>query len=428
MLYHASRGRLLWGRHRRRARPPRVPPVAGHALSAAPQPRVHRLPPARRPHRRRESAEVLRGHSGWPEGPRGVPAQDRRARRGDHGRRAQRGRRRGRRRRPASGEPSRYGVVSGSDMVTEESTVTNHRWRARAHIVHRRQLDAGADRGADTNPPGPSEVVATTSLADASIAAAAIEAAAKALPSWRARRRHPRCGEALRRAADLLDARAAEIGRDLTREEGKTLPESTARRSWPRRSFGTSPGRRSIPRARPTPRTSPTCCSTPARAARRRDGHHAMELPDRHPGLEDRPGPGVRQHGRVEAGRLGPADGDPPPASADRRRPARGVLNRRPRQGLRGRRRPRDPPRGGRGHLHRVQRRRAGHPGEPPRRARTSSSRWAARTRRSSSPTPTSTWRPSTSPSRLSARPGRSAPPRVASIVERSVCRTGRRS
>ena len=40
-----------------------------------------------------------------------------------------------------------------------------------------------------------------------------------------------------------------------------------------------------------------------ARAGRRRRHHHAVEFPDRHPGLEDRAGARLRQHRRVQAGR-----------------------------------------------------------------------------------------------------------------------------
>ncbi|MGH9245873.1 MAG: aldehyde dehydrogenase family protein [Acidimicrobiales bacterium] len=77
----------------------------------------------------------------------------------------------------------------------------------------------------DTNPARPREVVATTSLADADLATEAIEAATTAFPSWRSTPA-PARGEMLRRAAELLDTRARDIGRDLTREQGKTLAES----------------------------------------------------------------------------------------------------------------------------------------------------------------------------------------------------------
>lgn len=76
----------------------------------------------------------------------------------------------------------------------------------------------------DTNPARPDEVVAEVALADAALAAEACEAAARAFPGWR-RTPAPARGEILRKAADLLEQRAEQVGRDLTREMGKTLPE-----------------------------------------------------------------------------------------------------------------------------------------------------------------------------------------------------------
>jgi aldehyde dehydrogenase (NAD+) len=80
----------------------------------------------------------------------------------------------------------------------------------------------GPSESADINPAAPKEVVATVSLADAALADGAVRTAAAALADWRAAVR----GEVLRKAADLLESRAEDIGRDLTREEGKTLAEA----------------------------------------------------------------------------------------------------------------------------------------------------------------------------------------------------------
>jgi aldehyde dehydrogenase (NAD+) len=76
----------------------------------------------------------------------------------------------------------------------------------------------------DLNPAQPSDPVADVEHADAGLAAQAVDAAAAAFPAWRAMPA-PARGEILRKAADLLEARAADVGRDLTREEGKTLAE-----------------------------------------------------------------------------------------------------------------------------------------------------------------------------------------------------------
>jgi len=82
----------------------------------------------------------------------------------------------------------------------------------------------GGRQASDTNPAHPSEVVAQYALADAETATQAVAAASAAFAAWRATPA-PARGEILRKAAALLDERAADIGRDLTREEGKTLPE-----------------------------------------------------------------------------------------------------------------------------------------------------------------------------------------------------------
>jgi alpha-ketoglutaric semialdehyde dehydrogenase len=77
----------------------------------------------------------------------------------------------------------------------------------------------------DINPAAPDEHVATVTLAGPGLAAEAVEAAAAASARWRDTP-PPARGDVLRRAADLVDERAETIGRDLTREEGKTLAEA----------------------------------------------------------------------------------------------------------------------------------------------------------------------------------------------------------
>jgi acyl-CoA reductase-like NAD-dependent aldehyde dehydrogenase len=83
----------------------------------------------------------------------------------------------------------------------------------------------GGEPVPDTNPAHPSEKVAEAFFADSATALDAVRAAAAAQPAWRATP-GPARGEILRRAADLLEHRSADIARDLTREEGKTLAES----------------------------------------------------------------------------------------------------------------------------------------------------------------------------------------------------------
>jgi acyl-CoA reductase-like NAD-dependent aldehyde dehydrogenase len=82
----------------------------------------------------------------------------------------------------------------------------------------------GVRTGQDISPANPGEVVAEVSMGDAALAATAVEAARAAFPAWRAMAA-PARGEILRKAAELLDQRVEAVGRDLTREEGKTLAE-----------------------------------------------------------------------------------------------------------------------------------------------------------------------------------------------------------
>jgi aldehyde dehydrogenase (NAD+) len=93
-----------------------------------------------------------------------------------------------------------------------------------ASVVGGRRRD-GDEVAADINPAAPAEQVATVSLAGREVAADAVEAAAGAFVRWR-ETPPPERGDVLRRAADLVEERADAIGRDLAREEGKTLPEA----------------------------------------------------------------------------------------------------------------------------------------------------------------------------------------------------------
>lgn len=77
----------------------------------------------------------------------------------------------------------------------------------------------------DVNPAHPTEIVAEVSMGTPALATQAVEAARQAFASWRATPA-PARGEILRKAADLLEQRAETVGRDMAREEGKTLPEA----------------------------------------------------------------------------------------------------------------------------------------------------------------------------------------------------------
>jgi alpha-ketoglutaric semialdehyde dehydrogenase len=75
------------------------------------------------------------------------------------------------------------------------------------------------------NPARIDEVVAEYQASGPEDAAAACEAAAKAQPAWAALPA-PRRGEFLFKAAELIESRSEKISQEMTREEGKTLPEA----------------------------------------------------------------------------------------------------------------------------------------------------------------------------------------------------------
>ena len=77
----------------------------------------------------------------------------------------------------------------------------------------------------NTNPANTTEIVGHFQASGAEDALAACEAAAKAQPAWSATPA-PRRGEYLFKAAELLESRLAKISEEMTREEGKTLPEA----------------------------------------------------------------------------------------------------------------------------------------------------------------------------------------------------------
>jgi acyl-CoA reductase-like NAD-dependent aldehyde dehydrogenase len=77
------------------------------------------------------------------------------------------------------------------------------------------------------NPADTDEVVGLFQASAAEDMVEACDAAAKAQPAWAALPA-PRRGEFLFKAAEILESRLAKLGEDMTREEGKTLPEAKA--------------------------------------------------------------------------------------------------------------------------------------------------------------------------------------------------------
>lgn len=95
-------------------------------------------------------------------------------------------------------------------------------------MLHRNFIDGGWIEGGTTsrsvNPSNTDDVVGEYAYADRAQAEGAIAAARKAFPGWRASTPQAR-SEALDRIGTELLARKDELGRLLSREEGKTLPE-----------------------------------------------------------------------------------------------------------------------------------------------------------------------------------------------------------
>jgi alpha-ketoglutaric semialdehyde dehydrogenase len=77
----------------------------------------------------------------------------------------------------------------------------------------------------NTNPAITAETLGHFQASGAEDAQAACEAAAKAQPAWAAAPA-PRRGEFLFKSAELLESRLQKVSEEMTREEGKTLPEA----------------------------------------------------------------------------------------------------------------------------------------------------------------------------------------------------------
>src|SRR5580698_7322927 len=92
------------------------------------------------------------------------------------------------------------------------------------NYIDGRWTDSGA-QFENRNPANTGELVGLFTKGSAEDIAAAAGAAANALPAW-ARMNAPARGALLFKAAEILDRRFDQIATDMTREEGKTLPEA----------------------------------------------------------------------------------------------------------------------------------------------------------------------------------------------------------
>ena len=157
----------------------------------------------------------------------------------------------------------------------------------------------------NVNPANTAEVVGHYARATAADAERAIAAAKAAFPAWS--RSGPLERHAvLRKAADEITARKEEIGTPALARGGQD-----AGRGHRRDGAGGADLRLLRRRVPAALRRDP---AVGAARRRRRDhprggragrAHHPLELPDRDPGLEDRPGAGLGQHRRHQAGRPG---------------------------------------------------------------------------------------------------------------------------
>ncbi len=157
---------------------------------------------------------------------------------------------------------------------------------------------------------------------------AACEAAAKAQSAW-STAPAPRRGEYLFKAAELLESRLAKISEEMTREEGKTLPEAKGevkRAINILRYFG-GEGARAV-QLPDSFRARQRVLLHAAQALRGGGAHHSLELSQRHSRLENGAGAGGGEHGGHQAGVAGAAQrlSDCGGAARSRNPPRRGEL------------------------------------------------------------------------------------------------------
>ena len=246
----------------------------------------------------------------------------------------------------------------------------------------------------DATSPATGELIGTVPQGDRDDARAAIAAARAAADGWARLTAFERAAK-MHAIGDIIESRRDELARTLTLDQGKPLRAEAydevdelveywrmaaedAKRLGGELPNSFSPGKRVMLRAPPAGR-------------RRRD--QPVELAVHDAGRADRPGAGVRQRRRVDAGAVDRGLRRRAGAVHRRRRPAAGRVQPRHRSRPGRRRRDRPQPRRRRRRLHRLDRHRPARRRRPPP-ARRRCSRWAATARSSCSTTPTST-RPS---------------------------------
>ena len=163
----------------------------------------------------------------------------------------------------------------------------------------------GSDAIRNINPSNTNDVVGEYARASVEDTKAAIAAAKAAFPAWSRSgilERHA----ILRKTADEILARKDELGRLLSREEGKTLAEGIGETVRAGQIFDFFAGKTLRLAGEVMPhRCALTSVSSSPASRPASSYHHAVEFPDRHPRLEDRARAGGRQHRRLQAGLTG---------------------------------------------------------------------------------------------------------------------------
>ena len=112
----------------------------------------------------------------------------------------------------------------------------------------------------------------------------------------------PKRAEILFKAAQLIVERKEQFARDMTREMGKVLNETRGdvQEAIDMTFYMAGEGRRMFGQTVPS-ELREQVRDVGAPAARRLLDHHAVELPDGDPFVEDHPRAGLRQHRRLQA-------------------------------------------------------------------------------------------------------------------------------
>ena len=152
------------------------------------------------------------------------------------------------------------------------------------------------------NPANRDDLVGLFAKSGAEDVDAALAAAHGAAASWRRTSPIQRAA-ILFKAAEILASRANDVGRDLTREEGKTLNEGIGETNRAVQILRYYAGEAQQPDGEHYPSAEQSDVALyRAGAARRLRDRHPLELPDCDSDLEDRPGARLWQHGRHQTG------------------------------------------------------------------------------------------------------------------------------